>query len=255
MKIMTKRRAVYATGMIVVMTAAISLTGCAEGRAFPNVITVQNADSTMSKVTVIGNEEVKVVPDMAEIRYSIHTKADSAESCQTQNSQDLAKAIEALKAMGVEETSIQTSAYGMNPVYDWNSPDKEITGYEMTTRLTVSNIPIDNAGKILSESVAAGVNGIDSVDYFSSQYDEKYQEALKGAMDMAKAKAEALAAASEKSLIGVIRVEEYGYNPSVRNSTYGPGATEKAVAFAADMAVMPGEVTVEAQVTVEYEIN
>lgn len=255
MKRMTKTRTIYTTGMIVVMAAAISLTGCVGGNPYPDVITVQNAESAISKVTVTGNEEVKVVPDMAEIKYSVYTKADSAENCQTQNSQDLAKAIEALKSMGVEEKSIQTSAYGMSPVYDWNSPDKEITGYEMTTRLTVSDIPIDNVGKIISESVAAGINGVDSVEYLSSQYDEKYQEALAGAMDMAKAKAEALAAASQKSLVGVIRVEEFGYNPSVRNSTYGPGASAKAASVTADMAVMPGEVTVEAQVTVDYEIN
>lgn len=255
MKIMTKRRAIYAAGMIAVMTAAIGLTGCVGGGSYPDVITVQNAESAISKVTVTGKEEVKVVPDMAEIKYSIYTKADSAEDCQSRNSRDLTKAIEALTAMGVEETSIQTSAYGMSPVYDWNSPDKKITGYEMTTRLTVSDISIDNVGKIISESVAAGVNGIDSVDYFSSQYDEKYREALAGAMDIAKAKAEALAASSQKSLIGVIRVEEFGYNPSVRNSTYGAGASAKTAAAAADMAVMPGEVVIEAQVTVDYEIN
>ncbi len=81
--------------------------------------------------------------------------------------------------LGVDEKSIQTSSYGLSPVHDWNSPTQEITGYEMTTRLTVSDIPIENAGTIMSQSVAAGVNGIDSVSYFASSYDESYQEALR----------------------------------------------------------------------------
>lgn len=98
------------------------------------------------------------------------------------------------------------------------------TGYEMTTRLTVSNIPIDKAGTIISESVAAGVNGIDSVSYFSSNYDASYQEALKGAMAVAKAKADALAEASGKSIVGVAHVEEFGYNPYVRNSSFSGAA-------------------------------
>lgn len=252
---MTTKKTLYTAGLVTVMAAAVSLTGCAGGSQFPDVITVQNMDSAINKVTVTGKEEVKVVPDMAEIVYAVYTRTDTAEACQTKNSEDLTRAIETLKSLGVEETSIQTSSYGMNPIYDWNSADQKITGYEMTTRLTVSDIPIDNAGKIISESVAAGVNGIDSVSYFSSQYDEKYQEALKGAMDVAKSKAEALAAASGKTMVGVVRVEEYGYNPTVRNSTYSAPGVAKKESAVEEMAVMPGEVTVEAQVTVDYEIQ
>ena len=51
--------------------------------------------------------------------------------------------IETLKDLGVEEASIQTSAYGLNPIYDWDSGDRAVTGYEMTTEITVSDIPIE----------------------------------------------------------------------------------------------------------------
>lgn len=255
---MNMKKTVYTAGLSAAVAAmAMGLGGCAAGTQFPDTLKVQNVDSTSNVITVTGREEVKVVPDMAQIEYSINTREDTAEACQTQNSKDLAKAIETLKSLGVEEKSIQTSSYGLNPINDWNSPKQEITGYEMTTRLTVSDIPIADAGAIISQTVAAGVNGIDSVSYFSSSYDENYQEALKGAMAMAKAKAEALAEASGKTLAGVSHVEESGYNPYVRNSTYGPGggAKTEALAAAADMAVMPGEVSVEAQVTVDFEIQ
>ena len=131
------------------------------------------------------------------------------------------------------------------------------SGYEMTTRLTVSDIPIDQAGTILSESVSAGVNGIDSVTYFSSGYDASYQEALKGAMAVARAKADALAEASGRTVAGVSHVEEYGYNPNARYASYNSSGPGKAAgtAAAADMAVMPGEVSVEAQVTVDFTIQ
>lgn len=159
--------------------------------------------------------------------------------------------------LGVDEKSIQTSSYGLSPVHDWNSPTQEITGYEMTTRLTVSDIPIENAGTIMSQSVAAGVNGIDSVSYFASSYDESYQEALKGAMAMAQKKAEALAEAGGKTIAGVARVEEAGYYPQARYSSYNSGAGKSAAleTAAADMAVMPGQVSIEAQVVVDYELN
>lgn len=252
------RRTIYAAGMTAAVAAVTAgLGGCTAGTQFPDTLKVQNVDGAGNVITVTGQEEVKVVPDMAQIEYTIYTRADTAKDCQDQNSSDLDKTIETLKSLGVEEKSIQTSSYGLNPIHDWNSPKQEITGYEMNTRLTVSDIPIDNAGSIISQSVAAGVNGIDSVSYFSSNYDASYQEALKGAMAVAKTKAEALAEASGRTIAGVAHVEEFGYNPYTRNSSYGPGAraVEETMGAAADMAVMPGEVKVEAKVTVDFEIE
>ena len=53
---------------------------------------------------------------------------------------------------------MQTSSYGLDPIYDWNSSTQEITGYEMRTSLTVSDVPIDQAGEMISKAVEAGVN-------------------------------------------------------------------------------------------------
>ena len=136
-----------------------------------------------------------------------------------------------------------------------------VTGREevkVTTNLTVSDIPIDNAGTIITKSVAAGVNGINSVSYFSSSYDASYQEALKGAMAVAQAKAQALAEAGAKTLAGVVHVEEFGYQPDTRYASYNSGGSAKMAAVALEDAgapVMPGQVSVEAQVTVSYELN
>lgn len=247
------------------LTAAFSVTvagisGCSNGAAqLPDTLKVQNVDAAGNVITVTGKEVVKVVPDMAQIEYSIFSQEATAEACQARNSEDLNKAITILKGLGVDEKSIQTSSYGLNPIHDWNSPTQEITGYEMNTSLLVSDIPIDQAGAIMSQSVAAGVNRIDSVSYFASNYDASYQEALKGAMDMAQRKAEALAEAGGKTIAGVARVEEAGYNPNTRYFSYntagGMMAAEEETPVAADMAVMPGQVRVEAQVIVDYELN
>ena len=252
------KRTIYTAGLsAAVAAAALGLGGCGTGTQIPDTIKVQNMDADSNTITVIGKEEVKVVPDMAEIEYSIYTKKETAAECQSENAKDLNAAIEKLKSLGVEEKSIQTSSYGLNPIHDWNSSDQAVTGYEMTTRLTVSDIPIDQAGTILSESVSAGVNGIDSVTYFSSGYDASYQEALKGAMAVARAKADALAEASGRTVAGVSHLEEYGYNPNARYASYNSSGPGKAAgtAAAADMAVMPGEVSVEAQVTVDFTIQ
>ena len=253
------KKTVYTAGIsAAVAAAALGLGGCGAGAQMPDTLKVQNVGAAENVITVTGREEVKVVPDMAQIEYAVYTREDTAAACQGKNANDLNAAIETLKGLGVEETSIQTSSYGLSPIRNWNSDKQEITGYEMTTSLTVSDIPIDNAGTIITKSVAAGVNGINSVSYFSSSYDASYQEALKGAMAVAQAKAQALAEASNKTLAGVVHVEEFGYQPETRYASYNAGGSAKmaaAVAEDAAASVMPGQVSVEAQVTVSYELN
>lgn len=238
--------------------AVLGLAGCSSSVQMPDTIKIQSAEGS-HVITVTGREEVKVVPDMAQIEYGIYTQADTAAACQEQNGKDLEQAIETLKGLGVAENSIQTSSYGMNPIYNWDSGRQEITGYEMNTQITVSDIPVGDLGGILSQSVAAGVNQISSVSYFSSSYDESYQEALKGAMAVAEAKAQALAEAGGMSVAGVSSIQEFGYNPYTRYSGDNSLTAGKRMALesaaAADMAVMPGEVSVEAQVTVDFEIQ
>lgn len=76
-------------------------------------------------------------------------------------------------------------------------------------------------------------------------------------MAQAKKKAESIAAAGEKTLGAVINVEEYGYNPQVRYAASAnmAGSVMKEESLAADMGVMPGQVSVEAQVSVTFELQ
>ena len=243
------------TAVILAAVSAIGLTACTQGSTtapIPDTIKVENVKDNV--ITVQSTEEVKVVPDMAELVFSVTTQAADAKACQEQNSKDLDNVISFLKGTGIAETSIQTSNYGLDPVYDWNS-GRTITGYEMNTTITVSDIPIDQAGTLISSSVEAGINSISQVTYLSSKYDETYQQALKNAIASAKVKAEAIAEAGGCTLGPVVHVEEYNDNQIARYSTYKNAAVEDMAAGAASMSVEPGQLSVEARVTVEFEIQ
>ena len=93
----------------------------------------------------------------------LFTGAD-ASTCQSENQTDLDAVLALLKEKGIADTSVQTSGLGLNPIYDWDN-GKKITGYEMTTEVVVSDVAIEDAGAIISDSVNAGINSIDSVQY------------------------------------------------------------------------------------------
>lgn len=176
---------------------ATGLWGCSTSVQIPDTVKVQQGDSSDNRITVSGMEEVKAVPDMAQIQYSVYTQAATAQECQE-----------------------------------------------------------ENAGKIITASVASGVNELDSVQYLCSDYDEKYQEALKMAVEMAKNKADAMAEAAGMTVVKAVNISEDGYYPQARYNTAGASAKQMMMEdAAADMGVMPGEVSIEAQVSVTFEME
>jgi len=168
-----------------IAATVLSMTACAQtGTASvpgANLTTISNTDT--NTIQVNSTEGVKVVPDMAQVNFAVLSQAGDPKACQENNSKDTSSVIEFLKNSGIDEKSIQTSSYGLEPMYDWNNTGQQITGYQMRTSITVSDLPIDQVGTMLSSSVEAGINCIDSVNYLSSKYDENYREALKKAVE------------------------------------------------------------------------
>lgn len=200
------------------------------------------------------NETVKVVPDVAELVFAVQTMETDAQTCQTKNNEDVSKVITMLTDNGVDAESIQTSGFGLYPRYDWSDDVQKIVGYEMTTEITVADVPVDQAGTIIGKSVEAGVNQIQSVSYQSSRYDEEYNEALKKAIASAKEKAEAMAEAGGFQLGGIVKIEEQSSSQQARYTNYKMNLEVSAAAGSDAATVMPGEVDVEARVDVEFEI-
>lgn len=242
-----------------VLTGALLLAGCgasqtAAGVNVPSSIQVSNVEDQVISVTA--SEEVKVVPDMAEAVFSVTTQEKDAKACQTSNSEAVNRVAEAVKGKGIEETSIQTSSYNLNPIYDWEN-GQSITGYSMDTTVTVSDVPVDAVGDVIAAAVDAGANNIQSVTYMSSKYDERYQEALSKAVQSAYEKANAMAIAGGCSLGEVVKIEERSRAGQARYTAVSNMSMDALAAAPAEesAAVMPGQVSVQADILVEYAVN
>lgn len=248
------------------MAGVLWMTGCTAQPAvqFPDVLTVQTMEEsqngqakTDNTVTVQAKETVKVTPDMAKIDFWIRTEDSAPQVCQQENTKRLDEVLRYLKEQGVEEESIQTSEFSLDTIYDWSSDVRTVSGYEMRTQVTVTDVPVEKAGALLSGVIQAGANEIQSVSYFASNYDEAYEEALEKAMNMALTKAEALAHAGGCQVTQVLKIEEYGNWQTGRYVTSGNLMKAEAAmdSGAADMAVMPGQMEIEAQIQVVYRLQ
>ncbi len=254
MEMMRNRMAFLLAAGTMTMTSAAGLAGCTSA---PASVTVQSAENT--GITVTSQEKIKAEPDIAEITYSVYSQAADASTCQSENQTDLDAVLALLKEKGIADTSVQTSGLGLNPIYDWDN-GKKITGYEMTTEVVVSDVAIEDAGAIISDSVNAGINSIDSVQYQCSNFDEIYQEALKKAIESARVKAEAMAEAGGCKLGTMTNVQEYSSGQQARyyDTSYSSGMAMKETAMedaGAGRNLMPGQVDVEAEVSATFSIQ
>lgn len=219
-----------------------------------------SAGSAANSITVNSSEKVNVVPDIAQVEYSVRTEAGDAATCQQKNTESVGQVIELLKSLGIEESSIQTSDYYMNPVYNYSGNTPRVTGYEAVTTLTVSGLPIDGLDGVLAQSVSTGINTIRSITYQASKYDESYQQALTIAVESARRKAEALASAAGCHVGSVINIQETSGYSEARYSDYALAnrysAKKESLSLAMEdtTGIMPGEIQVEAGIVVEYQI-
>ncbi len=237
----------------ILAAAALLLSGCG-ATASQVVPTVEVVQGESRVISVTASEEVRVEPDIAEISIGIRTEDNEAEVCRNENSLLTEAVVEAVKALGVEESSIQTSGLDLYPRYKWNGSEDVLNGYTMTTTLTVSDLPVELTGKVLTDAVGAGATDINSVTYLSSGYDEAYQQALELAIQTARTKADVMAEASGCAITSVANIQENNYNQTGRYTDYTANAAMMK-ADTAETVVQPGELSISAQVTVEFSIE
>ena len=245
--------------------AAVGLAGmvlAGSGLAAASESQPETADGKSRTVSASATGVVMEVPDMAQITFGIVTNGEKADAAQAENTEKVNQVIATLKGMGVEDKSIQTSGYSISPQYDYDNLDvnkqPKLTGYQVRTTLQVSDQKIADAGKILSESVKAGVNNVEGVVYTCSTYDEKYEEALQKAVKAARKKADDLAKAEGASAGKVVSISEGYQDLSARYQSSDIGAAYETADAVQNASSIPdlsaGTLQIQAEVSVTYEL-
>lgn len=252
-------------GMLLIAAVLLlaSVSGCAGGAASANAAgqAVQKGADMQGMngtITAEGEGKVQAAPDIAELRLSVTTEGADAEAVKAENTEQYNQAISFLKEQGIAETSIKTENIYLNPRYDYSGSVQTLAGYTMQTDLVISDIPVADTGALLDGLVAQGINGIQSISYLVSDYDARYQEALKLAVEHARGKAEAIANASGIVVGTAVSVTEYGADTSPRyTKSFAANRSTMMAEAAADqsMQVMPGSMEITARVNASFAIQ
>lgn len=209
----------------------------------------------LPRITVSGEGEVAVAPDMAIVNLSVVREADTAKAALAANSAAMKQVLDALKGAGIADRDVQTTNFSIMPRYQQPPRDKpqdpKIIGYAVSNEVTVRLRKLDEAGGLIDKVVGLGVNQGGGINFVKEDLKAVMTEARKRAVADAIEKARTLAEAAGAKLGPVLAINEGG-GPS-RPLPYAAApmrmAAEKAVPLAS------GENTYQTQVNMVFEIE
>lgn len=226
-----------------------------------------------TSISVTGDGEAYAIPDIAEISFSITDEAKTAPEAR-KLVDDKMKTIHAfLKESKVEDKDIKTTAYNLNPKYEWkktgayvpcllgyNCPPQEgkqvLVGYEVTQSVNVRIHKIDDAGLVLGGLSDKGASYVSGLTFTVDDEDVVKESARKEAIEKAQAKAKKLAA---QLGVSIVRITSFNEGSNYPVYSYDRGGMDMK-AMSADIApaaanIPAGENKYTSTVTITYEVR
>ncbi|MUV38898.1 uncharacterized protein JNUCC1_02770 [Lentibacillus sp. JNUCC-1] len=201
-------------------------------------------------LTVVGTGMVKGAPDAASIDLEVRTEAMQAEKAQEENAVVMSRVIQSLLQLGIPRHQIQTTAYRMNPQYDYVDGEQVFRGYEVVHVVTVQINQLNQVGQVIETAVGQGVTRVSDIRFTVTNSDAYEARALQVALQDAQMKAQALAATMQVNLNAApSQVRETSAVSPEPYQTYM--AAEKSTA----VPIEPGQIEFRASVTVTYDYN
>ena len=206
-------------------------------------------------IEVSGMGEVQVAPDEATLNFAVETNAPTSQEAARQNAEVMERVIAALVAQGVPRPEIETRNFSVYPVYEneRNNEEPRIREYRVMNQVSLETRELAQIGALIDAALSAGANRVEGLSFGLSDTQAAEAEALRDAVNRARAAAEAMAQALGVPL-GRLMHASTSTNPVRPMVGYGAVRMEAA---SMDMAppIQPGAQTVHAQVTLLFEIG
>ena len=196
-------------------------------------------------VSVVGEGQVALVPDMAILSLGVTHEDSSAKAAMDRVSGDVRALMAVLEEAGVAARDVQTEQLSVQPVWDRDNGARQITGYAARNSLSVRVRALEGLGAVLDAALNAGSNAFGGLRFQVQDSSAAEAEARAAAVADATRRARQMTDAAGVTLGPIVTMSEQG----------GGGRPEMfAAAWSADMPVAAGEVVVTARVAITFDL-
>lgn len=263
------------------LTVVLSLSGCAALRPEPRTVTVAGdaefrivPDRVVlgehqpepRTVTVTGDAEVRVVPDEVILTLGVENWSKDLDAAKRRNDEIVQGVLAVARRYDIDAKHVQTDHVSIEPRYEDSYEQKEFIGYFVRKTVVVTLRDISKFEDLLSSVLEAEANYVHGVQFRTTELRKHRDEARALAIKAAREKAVALAGelGQEVGQPLTIREEQAGwwswYN-AWWGSRWGGMVSQNVVqnagpgAYEGDGSLAPGQISVNARVTVEFELQ
>lgn len=216
----------------------------------------QDNSGGVSTITVSGSGTASGAPDVAYIEVAVNVVNEDFAVAYNETSAKVDSVLAALKEAGIAEEDLQTT--GINVWWEerYNPTTGEPTGrrvYNVTVSLRITVRDITKVESVLTTAVNNGANNVYGLNFGISDTNALKRSARELAVADARDKAQHLAELLGVSLGDVVSVTEYDAGQPIPYGLGGGGV--RAELAVSDIPVQPGQLSVNAGVTITFAIN
>ena len=217
-------------------------------------------------ISVTGSAEIRVVPDEVIVTVGIENNAFAIEAARAENDRRVKAVAQAARDQGVDANHVGTDFLTIEPRYRDNDNRREFLGYFVRRSLSITLRDVSKFEALMSAVLGAGANYIHGVDFRTTRLRQHRDEARRLALVAAREKAAAMAAAFNVPLGEAVSIQEgssgwwspygswwgsRGGSMMVQNSVQESGGR----GAGGDEALVPGQISVSASVSVTFELG
>ena len=218
-------------------------------------------------ITVSGSASVMVVPDEVTLTLGVETSDPQMAVAKASNDEIVARVLDVTRGMGIDPKYVQTDYMSIEPRYQDNYTQRAFLGYWVRKNVVVTLKDITKFEVLLTKCLEAGANYVQGIDFRTTELRRHRDRARSLAIQAAQEKAAAMAKDAGQEVGQPLTIhEDYTRWYSPWSSWWGSGAsrgaTQNVVQSAPsgtteqrDDALAPGQVAIDASVTVAYELK
>jgi uncharacterized protein len=201
-------------------------------------------------LTVEGAQKLSIQPNIAELELGVEERNENLSKAQQENARKINQIIQALLSLGISQANIQTVDYTIFPLYDYIDGSQLFRGYQVRHTLLISIEDLNQTGAIIDTAIQQGANHVSKITFTLKNMDFYYQQALKGALENATAKAQTISNAMGVTLNPIpFQISEQS---TMATPTPRPMLSDTGVVAGISTPIEPGRLDVEAKLDVKY---
>ena len=170
----------------------------------------------LNSVTAGADGKYEAAPDTAVIQFNIAAQENTSQTAYDHASKAAEQVRQLMRNNGIDPASAQIGGYSISPVFDYKSPKRKLIGYTVNTGVTLKLKDFSKIGPIVQQLTDLDLTDSQSISYTLDNMEAAKAKAVADAYHKARATAEIIASASNRSLGDLLQASVDSFEPGPR---------------------------------------